>query len=136
VKRVFVDSGAFFAHVVAEDAFHSAALDLFQQAEAKDWRLLTSNAVVFESYALFLSRARNGRALAIGFQDDISAGLCRVERLTKGDETRAHALVRAHHDKEYSLCDASTFVAMSRLRIRDAISFDGHFRQYGQFTVL
>ena len=60
----------------------------------------------------------------------------RVERVRKGDDERAIALLRAHEDKSYSLCDALSFVVMERLRIRDAIAFDRHFREYGRFTIL
>ncbi len=43
----------------------------------------------------------------------------------------AIAIVRAHRDKSYSLCDALSFVVMEQLRIREAISFDQDFRSYG-----
>ena len=48
----------------------------------------------------------------------------------------ACSLVRAHEDKMYSLCDAASFVVMERLGIREAIAFDRHFREYGQFVIL
>ena len=60
MKPVFVDSSGFFAHFVAADAFHEKATSLFRQAKAERWRLVTTNAVVFEAYALFLYRTRNG----------------------------------------------------------------------------
>ena len=49
--------------------------------------------------------------------------------VTRRDEARAVALLRAQADKSYSLCDALSFVVMERLRIGDAIAFDRHFRQ-------
>ena len=39
-------------------------------------------------------------------------------------------------DKMYALCDALSFVVMERLRIKEAIAFDRHFREYGRLTVL
>ena len=45
-------------------------------------------------------------------------------------------LLRAQADKNYSLCDALSFVVMERLRITDALAFDRHFRQYGRVNVL
>ena len=60
--------------------------------------------------------------------DDVSEGLCRVVRVTAADEAKAVALVRAHADKSYSLCDAMSFVVMQRMRIVDVIAFDRHFR--------
>jgi hypothetical protein len=40
-------------------------------------------------------------------------------------QKHAADLVRKHHDKAYSLCDASSFVVIQRLGITDAISFCG-----------
>jgi predicted nucleic acid-binding protein len=136
MKLVFVDSGGFFAHLVADDADHEAARRCFERARSENWTLVTTNAVIFEAYALLINRAREGRSLAIGLLDDIEAGMCQVERATKRDETRAMDLVRKHEDKSYSLCDALSFVVMERLRISSAIAFDRHFRQYGRFEIL
>ncbi len=73
---------------------------------------------------------------ALAFLDRLERGFCKVERVTARDEEQAIALVRAHNDKAYSLCDALSFVVMERLRIHEAIAFDRHFREYGRFTVL
>jgi predicted nucleic acid-binding protein len=70
VKRVFIDTGAFFAHLIADDIDNSHA------------RLAS----------------------------------------TREDEAAAIALVRAHEDKSYSLCDA--------------IAFDRHFAEYGRFALI
>ena len=98
--------------------------------------LVTTNAVVIETYSLFLSRLRDGRREAIALLDMISGDRYRVERIRVADEKRAITLVRAHDDKTYSLCDALSFVVMERLHIKEAIAFDRHFRAYGRFTVL
>ncbi|MDB6057270.1 MAG: hypothetical protein JWO95_1114, partial [Verrucomicrobiales bacterium] len=39
-------------------------------------------------------------------------------------------------DKDYSLCDALSFVIIRRIGLRQAASFDKHFRQFGEFEVL
>jgi predicted nucleic acid-binding protein len=136
VKRVFVDTGAFFALRVPEDRFHEHARVLYQRANVEHWRLITTNAVLIETYSLLLSRARGGRRTAIEFLDMIASDDYRVERTRITDEQRAVALLRAHDDKTYSLCDALSFVVMERLRIKEAIAFDRHFREYGRFTIL
>jgi predicted nucleic acid-binding protein len=136
VRRVFVDTGGFFALLVPEDAAHQPAADLFGRANSEAWQLVTTNAVVIETYSLLLVRTRDGRRRAIEFLDRLDRTRCRVERIRVADEKRAIALVRAHEDKTYSLCDALSFVVMERLRIKEAIAFDRHFRAYGRFTVL
>jgi len=72
----------------------------------------------------------------LAFLDMVGDDAYHVERARKHDEERAIALLRAHEDKSYSLCDALSFVVMERLRIKEAIAFDRHFRAYGRFTIL
>ena len=136
MRRVFLDTGAFLALLVAEDANHPRAKELFGLASAEGWLLFTTNAVVVETYSVLLARARDGRRAAIAFLDAVLGDGYRVERVRRADEDRAIALVRAHEDKTYSLCDALSFVVMERLGITDAIAFDRHFRAYGRFTIL
>ena len=131
MSRVFVDSGGWFAYLVGDDAEHDTAHRLFMRARNERRTLVTTNAVVFETHALFVNRAREGRALGLDFLDDVQTGLCELVRVTKQDERRATELIRRHADKDYSLCDALSFVVMERLRIKEAIAFDRHFRQYG-----
>ena len=136
MKRVFVDSGAFFAHLVVEDAFHETARSIFGRAVAERWRLVTSNAVVYETHALLLNRVRNGRAVAMQFLEGIRGGLSVVERIRRADEDRATVLLQEQNDKTYTLCDALSFVLMERLHISEAVSFDRHFREYGRIRLV
>jgi uncharacterized protein len=112
VKPVFVDSSGFFAHLAGTDPFHEQTVTLFQRAQAERWRLVTTNAVIFETYALLLYRTRNGRANALAFLDSIERGFCSIERLSAQDEARAGVILRAHEDKAYSLCDAASFAGV------------------------
>ena len=117
MKRVFVDSGGFFALLAAEDRLHDHARSLFSRANTERWRLVTTNAVVVETYSLLLVRSRGDRRSALAFLDMVSDDAYHVERVRKRDDERAIALLRAHEDKSYSLCDALSFVVMERLRI-------------------
>ena len=131
MKRVFVDTSGFVALLVAEDPWHARGLELFTRAGAERWRLVTTNAVVIETYATLLLRARDGRRAAIAFLDSLNRTELRIKRIRRDDEEKAIAIVRAHEDKSYSLCDALSFAVMGRTGIREAIAFDRHFRQYG-----
>ena len=134
MKRVFVDNSGFLGLLVAQDACHDRARALFEQAKSERWPLVTTNAVMFESYSLV--RTRDRRRSAISSLDVVERDQIRVERVRKRDEGQAIALVRAHEDKTYSLCGARSFVVMERLRISEAIAFDRHLREYGRFVPL
>jgi predicted nucleic acid-binding protein len=136
VRSVFIDTSGFYALMVAEDVNHSRAVELFSIAEREKWGLVTTNAVMFEAYALFLHRARAGREAVIRFLDAVQSDTYELERIRDDDEAKAIALLLTHDDKMYSLCDALSFVVMERLRVREAISFDQDFRSYGRFTIL
>lgn len=95
MKRVFVDSGGFFAHLVSEDSLHAHVSELFERAEREGWHLLTTNAVVYETHVLLTNRAREGREAGIRFPEHIERGLCEIVRVTRDDETLAIALGEA-----------------------------------------
>lgn len=136
MKRVFVDTSGFLGLLVAEDACHDRSKALFEQAKTERWRLVTTNAVVIESYSLFLVRTRDRRRSAIAFLDALERDQVHIERVRKRDEEQAIALIRTHEDKTYSLCDALSFVVMERVGISEVIAFDRHFREYGKIVVL
>ncbi len=138
MKRVFVNTSGFVALLVAEDRMHGRAAALFGSASRERWALITTNAVVIETYSVLLARARDGRRAAISFLDAVQASTAAltVEPIRVDDEIKAEALVRTHADKTYSLCDALSFVVMERLGITEAVAFDRHFREYGRFTIL
>ncbi len=89
MKRVFVDSGGFFDLLAREDRFHKCARALFQRTNSENWRLITTNAVVIETYALILTRAYNGCQNAIGFLNMMMTDTYQIERIRKGDEEAA-----------------------------------------------
>ena len=136
MSTVFVDMSGFFALYARNDADHPQAVDLFRRASSERWQLVTTNAVVMETHALLLNRVRDGRAVALRFLDDMRSSGVRVERVGEADEAAAIALIRAHADKSYSLCDALSFVVCERSGITQAISCDDDFRSYGRLTVL
>jgi uncharacterized protein len=136
LKRVFVDTSGFYALIVRRDENHARAHLLFTRAVNEAWRLVTSNAVIFETHALLLARARPPREVALKFLESVDARAYEVVRLLAADEDKAVALIRSHSDKTYSLCDASSFALMVRLGITEAIAFDQDFRSYGHFVIL
>jgi predicted nucleic acid-binding protein len=136
VRRVFVDTGGFFAHLIVSDANHKAARAVFTRALQEDWELHTTNTVLYETHALLVNRARDGRAVALSFLDTVDQGLCEVERVEVEDEEDALAILRSHSDKAFSYCDALSFVVMERMNLEEVIAFDRHFREYGRFRVL
>ncbi len=52
-----------------------------------------------------------------------------------GEEQRAEDILARHVDKDWTLCDAISFVVLNARRVSRAFTFDHHFRQYGRIQV-
>ncbi|MHB1568397.1 MAG: type II toxin-antitoxin system VapC family toxin [Solirubrobacteraceae bacterium] len=127
----FVDSSYWIALQSARDARHPDAARMWHPHER---RLVTTNHVLGETWT-FLRRAAD-HSVAVGFLDRVlrlhSLTLHHVdERL----ETEAWSWLRRHDERRYSFVDASSFAVMRRLRLREALAFDGDFTAAGFIEV-
>jgi uncharacterized protein len=127
VKRVFVDTSAWYAYVRRDDPDHepvAAALERFQG------RLVTSNFVFDEVVTLVAVRLGHGAASKVG-DALLDAGTVELIRVEEEDESDAWELFRKRPDKGFSFTDCASFALMKRLRLATAVSTDRHFRQAG-----
>ncbi len=135
MSHVFVDTGAFFAALDAHDVRHTEAVTLLTSLRVRHLRLITTHDVVSETVTLLRARLTDGVKVALAFLDARDAGEFDVVYPDEIDRDRAEAILRAHRDKTYSYCDATSFAVMERFRIREALTFDKHFAQFGVITV-
>jgi predicted nucleic acid-binding protein len=125
---IFVDTSFWVAARMERDARHHDAVALV--AARRDERLVTSNHVRGETWTFL--RRRGGHASAVAFLDMLDRTR-RVEVVLVEPELeeRALAWLRSHDEREYSFVDATSFVLMRALRVREALAFDGDFAAAG-----
>ena len=131
--QVLLDASFWIALRDAREPWHS------QARRAAEDLLRHRTQLVFTSFILAETQAYFSRSAALRNQilDDAEKNpALRWEPVLRSDEVSALALLRRHRDKEYSLCDAISFVVMRRLGIRHAAAFDNHFRQFGGFQII
>lgn len=125
-RRVLVDTSAFFAVAYRDDAHHSDATSIEAQLQRARQTLVTTDLIVAETHALFIARVH--RHAAQRWLEDLRTSIV----FTGSEEYDAgRALLRRYSDKDFTLTDAISFVVMEALGIREAFTFDDHFRQYG-----
>jgi uncharacterized protein len=124
--RVFVDTGAWFALQVEDDAHHAAARRTFPVLMAVCRSLVTSNLVIGETYTLLRMTAEHAEAQRFIEKIKQSAKLERVF-VTESGEQQAYQLLQRYADQPFSFVDATSFVIMRQQRIRYAFAFDRHF---------
>jgi predicted nucleic acid-binding protein len=130
---VFVDTSAFFALLYQRDQNHGRARVIHTSIIARRATMVPTNFVLAETHALLLSRL--GGAIATRHLFAIDAEATLTVRVSEDDERAARATLAGYTDRDFALTDATSFAVMDRLDIREAFTFDHHFRQYG-LTVL
>ena len=129
-KLVFVDTGAWYALQVTDDANHPRAKDALPRILANSQGLVTSNHVVGETYTLLrVSRGYDG---AKRFLDTIrQSPRLTVHFANLDTERAAFALLDKYSDHPFSFVDGVSFALMREREIEDAFAFDIHFRIAG-----
>jgi predicted nucleic acid-binding protein len=94
---------------------------------------VTTFPVLCETQAHF-SRHPKKRRLVL--EDLWNNPIVTLESVTHQDQEEAIAILRTQADKAFSLCDATSFVVMRRLGLNQVLSFDEHFRQFGEFEII
>ena len=132
MNKMLVDTSGFFSLYDEADAFHEQAVALYDAATKR----LTTNYVLAEYTALAHVRGVPRREI-IKFSnlilDDESVEIIWVD---ENLHRQAVALMRERTDKNYSLCDAASFVVMRMRGIAESLTTDKHFRQEGFVRLL
>lgn len=125
---IFVDTSFWAGLRGRRDNRHAAAVQAWQ-AFGSD-QLVTSNLVRGETWTLL--RRKSGFQVAVDFLDTLHAST-RVTILPVTEDVEGAALVwlRRRDEREYSFVDATSFMLMQSLGIREALAFDGDFSAAG-----
>jgi predicted nucleic acid-binding protein len=125
---IFVDSSFWIAETLPRNGLHDVAARLAGSYSSEP--LLTSNLIVAETWTYVRRRAGHRRAMR--WLDGLRAApRVAVERIDEVLEDEAWAWLRMHHERAYSFVDATSFALMRKLRIEEALAFDGDFTAAG-----
>ena len=129
---IFVDTSAWFAAFVPNDAHHAAARGwLDNNTEA----LLATDYVLDELLTLLRVRGEQARAFILGEQI-LSESIVSLHLVSVREIQLAFDIFRKFHDKDWSFTDCVSQVVMEESGIQTAFAFDEHFRQFGTVTVV
>src|SRR5260370_36284755 len=133
-RTLFGDAFYWVALIFPRDASHRRALSLSATLGAT--RLVTSDEVFTEVLNHFsaLGPYWRGKAAAL-VHDARSDPLVHVLPQSRADFDAALALYEARPDKDYSLTDCRSMLALRALGLTEVLSNDHHFTQEG-FTIL
>jgi uncharacterized protein len=130
----FVDTGFAIALSTRRDKFHAAAALLAAEIQRDQIELVVTHAVILEIGAALCKLDLRADA-AVLMRSLLSDATVRVVAADAELMHKALTLFEQRPDKEWSLCDCTSFVVMQDLGISHALSTDHHFGQAG-FTAL
>lgn len=131
MKRLFVDTSAWYAFVNASDPDHRPVARLLASPRG---RLVTSSYVFDEVVTLCRVRLSHPAAVRVGRVLLEARGLDLV-RVSPEDEREAWRLFQARADQRYSFTDCTSFSLMRRLGVETAVALDDDFRHEGFETL-
>jgi len=124
LKRLFVDTGAWYALVDKNDPDHVKARDFLK---ANNIPLITTNFIFDE--AITLLRSRLGWNVAKDFGQKLQdSNFVSIAAIESSDEEKAWEIFLKFRENDFSYTDCTSFAAMKRLKMDTAFSFDSHFQ--------
>lgn len=127
-NRVFADTSALYAHLVANDTNHARATRALKKLAHDQAVLVTSSYVLVETYALLARRV--GMEAVERFRSDV-APLLEVVWIDQPLHEQALDLLSERQARDLSLVDAASFVVMREQRLDEVLAFDKHFEREG-----
>ncbi len=124
---MFLDTSGLLCLLHAAEPRHADSLTFFEAAPLK----ITHNYVLAEFVALAAAR-RFPRQETLDFVGDLDdSAEVTVVYIDQALHRRSLDLLRERADKNWSLCDAVSFVLMEDFNVSDALTTDHHFEQAG-----
>lgn len=124
MRRIFVDTGAWYALVDKKDPDHYIAKEFYAN---NTMPFITTNFIFDEVITLLTSRL--GWKVASKFGDAIrKSSFSDLIAVAADDEDKAWEIFLKYKDAGFSYTDCTSFAIMERLKIDMAFTFDLHFK--------
>jgi predicted nucleic acid-binding protein len=97
--------------------------------------LVTTDYIIDESLTLLRSRGERSRAIALGRHLLDLSGVT-VHFINEAQVRQAWTLFRDNPDRGWSFTDCTSKVVIDTLHIKQALTFDRHFAEFGALELL
>jgi len=129
---IFVDTSAWFASVVPDDANHIKAISWLS---ANHEFLVTSDYVIDETLTLLKARGERRFAIEMG-NHFFGRRLAKILPVEIEIVLEAWEVFQQFQDKDWSFTDCTSKVLMGKTGIETPFAFDRHFAQFGTVTLV
>lgn len=132
MSEIFADTSGWANYFVRTEPFHQTAKQLMQRWYKDRTRVITTNYVLLELVALFISPLRIPRQQQIQAIETIKeAEWVDIIHIDQTLDDQAWQFLKQREDKMWSLVDCSSFIVMKQRRMNRGFTTDHHFVQAG-----
>lgn len=137
MREVFVDTAGWGHFFVRTQPLHKQAVQMMTRWHEDKTKIVTTNYVLAELVALFVSPLRVARFKQIKMIETIkSTNWIEVVHVDPTLDNEAWRLLTQRQDKLWSLVDCSSMVVMKERNITTVLTTDHHFEQAGFIRAL
>jgi predicted nucleic acid-binding protein len=126
----FLDTSFLYALEDASDLHHEDSLVIWKTILKNHPRFILTSYIFDETATLLQSKLGYDKAYDVGSRL-LQSNLVELVHVTPDIFQDAWAYFCKNKDKGYSFTDCVSFAVMGRLNIKNALTFDRHFRQAG-----
>ncbi len=131
-NEIFADTSGWANYFIRSEPFHNEAAGLMKKWHSDGAIIVTTNYVIVELSALFISPLRIPHAKRIETLETITtASWVEIIHIDKTLDEESRNLLKQRQDKNWSLVDCSSFVVMRHRSITEGFTSDHHFEQAG-----
>ena len=131
---LFLDTSFLYALEDVSDLHHDESREIWKKTLKNPPRLVLTSYIFDETVTLLQSKLGHAKAADVGNRL-LDSSLVEFIQVTPEIFEEAWSYFSKHKDKGYSFTDCVSFTVMEKLSIKNALTFDRHFRQAG-FKVL
>ena len=126
MKKVFIDTGAWYTLKNTKDAYHQEVVDFFAGLNGQII-CFTSDYVADEAITLVRARLKNHRLAAELAEELFACKAAKMILVSPEHHARALEIFTKYSDQDFSYTDCTSFTIMESLKIKEALAFDRHF---------
>lgn len=127
MRRVFVDTGAWYALKSKNDPYHDFAVKFFKTIYNRHVICYTSDYVIDEAITLTRVRLKNHGVSKILAEELFAETAAKIIYVAPRYLPRALEIYAKYNDQIFSFTDCTTFAIMEDLEIEEALAFDSYF---------